>query len=338
MPIVIGVKFDKNPKEYHFDPEEETYAEGDLVIVDTQKGNELGTVTKGNFEVPEDPSGKELKKVIRKANGRDLDQFRRSKDTEPRALKIAKEKAAKLGLNLKFISSEVSFDCKRVVLYFTSEDRVDFRELVRELASALHARIELRQLYERDDVKLRGALGMCGRECCCRSYLRDFEKVTVKMAKVQGLSLNPTKISGLCGKLMCCLKYENDYYAEVFKQMPKVNGKVMTPEGLAVVESNDMLKKIVTCKVFVDDTFVIKKFPLEEITILKPATPPQGEGKKDKKKRDRNDRKAKADTAASPAPSDEDPTYDDPDDDADDDADEIAPSSSSDSFHDPKSD
>jgi len=290
MPIVIGVKFDKNPKTYDFDPGEETFEVGDLVIVDTQKGNELGSVVKANAEVAELAPGKELKKVIRKANGRDLDQYRRSKETEPRALEIAKEKATKLGLSLKFISSEVSFDCKRVVLYFTSEDRVDFRELVRELASALHARIELRQLYERDDVKLRGALGMCGRECCCRSHLRDFEKVTVKMAKVQGLSLNPTKISGICGKLMCCLKYENEYYSEVFKQMPKVNGKVMTPDGPAVVESNDMLKMVVTCKVFVDDTYVIKRFPLDQITILKPATPPQGNGKKDqdKKKRDRN--------------------------------------------------
>ena len=279
MPIVVGVKFNNNCKVYHFDPAEETYLPGDLVVVDTQKGNELGEVVKGNFEVPEEESQKELKKVLRKANGRDLDQYRKARETEPRALEIAKEKAEKLGLSLKFISSEVSLDCKRVGLYFTSEDRVDFRELVKELASALHARIELRQLYERDDVKLRGALGMCGRECCCRAYLRDFEKVTVKMAKVQGLSLNPTKISGLCGKLMCCLKYENEYYAEVFKQMPKVNAKVMTPEGPAIVESNDMLKKIVNCKVFVDDTYVMKKFPLEEITVQKP-TGNQPHGKK----------------------------------------------------------
>ena len=289
MPIVVGVKFDKNQKVYSFDPAEQVYAEGDLVVVETQKGNELGEVAKGNYEITEDAVQKELKKVLRKANGRDLDQYRKSKETEPRALEIAKEKAQKLGISLKFISSEVSFDCKRVVLYFTSEERVDFRELVKELASALHARIELRQLYERDDVKLRGALGMCGRECCCRAYLRDFEKVTVKMAKVQGLSLNPTKISGLCGKLMCCLKYENEYYAEVFKQMPKVNAKVMTPDGLAVVDSNDMLKKIVNCKVFVDDTYVMKKFPLEEITILKPT--PQPQGKKEHKKEDRQGKK-----------------------------------------------
>lgn len=292
MPFVVGVRFGNNKKVYTFDPAGETFSEGDIVVVDTQKGNEMGEVVKPNYEVAEESLPPELKKVLRKANGRDFDLCKKAKETEPKALEIAREKAAKLGISLKFISSEVSFDCKRVVLYFTSEERVDFRELVKELASALHARIELRQLYERDDVKLRGALGMCGRECCCRSHLRDFEKVTVKMAKVQGLSLNPTKISGICGKLMCCLKYENEYYAEVFKQMPKVNSKVMTPEGLAVVDSNDMLKKIVTCKVFVDDTYVIKKFPLEEITILKPVTPPQGEKKdRDKKKKDRREGK-----------------------------------------------
>jgi len=285
MPIVVGVKFNNNSKVYTFDAAGEEYFEGDLVVVDTQKGNELGEVAKANYLVEEDALPGELKKVVRRANGRDLDLCKKAKETEPKALEIAREKAKKLGINLKFISSEVSFDCKRVVIYFTSEERVDFRELVKELASALHARIELRQLYERDDVKLRGALGMCGRECCCRSHLRDFEKVTVKMAKVQGLSLNPTKISGICGKLMCCLKYENEYYAEVFKQMPKVNAKVMTPDGLAVVDSNDMLKKIVTCKVFVDDTYIIKKFSLDQITILKP-TPPQP-SKKDKKKEDR---------------------------------------------------
>ena len=291
MPIVVGVKFSNNNKVYTFDAAEENLVEGDLVVVDTQKGNELGVVAKGNYQVEEDALPPELKKVIRKANGRDLDLCKKAKETEPRALEIAREKAKKLNVDLKFISSEVSFDCKRVVLYFTSEERVDFRELVKELASALHARIELRQLYERDDVKLRGALGMCGRECCCRSHLRDFEKVTVKMAKVQGLSLNPTKISGICGKLMCCLKYENEYYAEVFKQMPKVNGKVMTPDGLAVVESNDMLKKIVTCKVFVDDTYIIKKFPLDQITVLKAQPQQQPSKKQDKKKDDRHNNK-----------------------------------------------
>ena len=317
MPIVIGVKFNNNSKIYTFDAAGVECEEGDLVVVDTQKGNELGSVAKANYLVEEsDLPGGELKKVIRKATGRDLDLCKKAKETEPKALEIAREKAKKLGIQLKFISSEVAFDCKRVVLYFTSEERVDFRELVKELASALHARIELRQLYERDDVKLRGALGMCGRECCCRSHLRDFEKVTVKMAKVQGLSLNPTKISGICGKLMCCLKYENEYYAEVFKQMPKVNAKVMTPEGIAVVESNDMLKKIVTCKVFVDDTYIIKKFALEDITILKPT--PQQPAKKDKKKEDRHGDKAPRDKKTQEeAPEVKTDVDEDPDDDLD---------------------
>ena len=280
MPMIVGVKFDKNCKVYSFDAGEETFAVGDVVIVETQKGLEMGQVVQGNETVSEEEAPKELKKVVRKATYRDFESAKKAKESEPRSLQIARDKAVALGLDLKFISAEVSFDCKRVVLCFTSESRVDFRELVKELASALRARIELRQLYERDDVKLRGALGMCGRECCCRAYLKDFEKVTVKMAKVQGLSLNPTKISGICGKLMCCLKYENEYYAEVFKQMPKVNGKVITPDGPAVVESNDMLKKIVTCKVFVDDTYVIKKFPLEEIKVVKA---PQPQGKKEQK-------------------------------------------------------
>ena len=278
MPMIVGVKFDKNSKVYSFDAGEGSFAVGDVVIVETAKGLEMGSVAAEPAEVDEAACPKELKKIVRKASFRDLENLKKAKESEPRALQIARDKAVALGLDLKFISAEVSFDTKRVVLCFTSESRVDFRELVKELAGALHARIELRQLYERDDVKLRGALGMCGRECCCRAYLKDFEKVTVKMAKVQGLSLNPTKISGICGKLMCCLKYENEYYSEVFKQMPKVNAKVVTPDGPAVVESNDMLKKIVTCKVFVDDTYVIKKFPLDEIKITKP---PQGNNKKE---------------------------------------------------------
>ncbi|MBQ9369624.1 MAG: stage 0 sporulation protein [Clostridia bacterium] len=294
MPMIVGVKFERNAKTYSFDPGELVFEVGDKVIVDTQKGNELGEVVTANTIVPESECPGELKKVVRRATPRDLELAKKAKESEPRALRTAREKATALGIGLKFISAEVSFDCKRVVLYFTAEERVDFRELVKELASALHARIELRQLYERDDVKLRGSLGMCGRECCCRSYLRDFEKVTVKMAKVQGLSLNPTKISGICGKLMCCLKYENDYYAEVYKIMPKVNGKVTTPDGPAVVMSVDMLKKTVTCKVTSDETFVVKTYPVEELTFQKKAPQPQQPSEKKKKHRDGGKRREEA--------------------------------------------
>ena len=307
MPLIVGVKFERNAKVYSFDPCDLVFEVGDKVVVDTQKGNELGEVVTANTVVSEAECPNELKKVVRRATPRDLELAKKAKDTEPRALKTAREKATALGVGLKFISAEVSFDCKRVILYFTAEDRVDFRELVKELASALHARIELRQLYERDDVKLRGSLGMCGRECCCRSYLRDFEKVTVKMAKVQGLSLNPTKISGICGKLMCCLKYENDYYAEVYKLMPKVNGKVTTPDGPAVVMAIDMLKKTVTCKVTVDDTYVVKTFPVEEITFHK--NPPQPQPS-EKKKGGGHNKGRKEEPVEAPDVEDEDETLD----------------------------
>jgi len=286
MPMIVGVKFDRNAKTYSFDPGDLVFEAGEKVIVDTQKGNEMGEIVTANIVVSEEECPKELKKVVRKASSRDLDLAKKAKESEPRALKIAREKATALGLGLKFISAEVSFDCKRVTLFFISEDRVDFRDLVKELASALHARIELRQLYERDDVKLRGSLGMCGRECCCRAYLKDFEKVTVKMAKVQGLSLNPTKISGICGKLMCCLKYENDYYAEVFKTMPKLNGKVTTPDGSAVVMAVDMLKKTVTCKVTVDDTYVVKTYPVDQLSFPKKQTQPNEKKQEDETEED----------------------------------------------------
>jgi len=181
------------------------------------------------------------------------------------ALKIAAQKAEKHKLKLKFVDCVYTFDGKKVLLYFTAEGRVDFRELVKDLASSLHARIELCQLHERDDIKMRGALAPCGRPCCCHQFLSDFEKVTIKMAKVQGLSLSPTKISGMCGKLMCCLKYESDYYMEVAKQMPKVKSHVVTPDGEGVVDSLDMLRKEVLVRIAHDDSVEYKRFPLNEL-------------------------------------------------------------------------
>lgn len=267
MPVIIGVKFKNNCKIYYFDPAEEIFAEGDSVVVDTAIGLELGTVAQPNSEVEQSAVTGELKKVLRKATEKDIAQAARMESQTARALQIASEKVAARKLNLKLVDAEYSFDGKKVVLFFTADGRIDFRDLVKDLASALHARIELRQIYERDDTKKRGALGICGRECCCKAHLPDFEKVSIKMAKVQGLSLNPAKISGVCGKLMCCLKYENDYYSEVFKLMPKVGSRVNTPDGSAIVAANDMIKKVCTCKLFIEDTFVIKKYPLEEINV-----------------------------------------------------------------------
>ena len=185
------------------------------------------------------------------------------------------EKAAKLGLNMKPVDAEYTFDRSKLIFYFTAESRVDFRELVRALATIYKVRIELLQIYERDDAKMRGALAACGRPCCCTTHLPDFEKVSIKMAKVQGLSLNPQKISGVCGRLLCCLKYENDYYSEVFKKMPKVGSKVHTADGEGVVESNDLIKQTSRVRVLMKDgSYDVKTYALEDITATARQTEP----------------------------------------------------------------
>lgn len=173
-----------------------------------------------------------------------------------------------MGINMKLVDAEYTFDRTKLIFYFTAEGRVDFRELVRVLASIFKVRIELRQIYERDDTKMRGALAPCGRPCCCTTHLPDFEKVSIKMAKIQGLSLNPQKISGVCGRLMCCLKYENAYYSEVFKLMPKVGSKVRTADGEGTVESNDLIKQTARVKVMLKDgSFDVKTYALEDMKI-----------------------------------------------------------------------
>ncbi len=184
------------------------------------------------------------------------------------ALKIIREKVAEMKLNMKLVDAEYTFDRSKLIFYFTAEGRVDFRELVRVLASIFKMRIELRQIYERDDTKMRGALAPCGRACCCTTHLPDFEKVSIKMAKVQGLSLNPQKISGVCGRLMCCLKYENAYYSETYKLMPKVGSKVKTPDGEGTVESNDLIKQTSRVKVMLKDgTFDVRTYGLDDMSI-----------------------------------------------------------------------
>ena len=167
---------------------------------------------------------------------------------------------------MKLVDAEYTFDRSKLIFYFTASGRVDFRELVKDLAAVFRVRIELRQIYERDETKMRGALAMCGRPCCCNTYLPDFEKVSIKMAKVQGLSLNPTKISGVCGRLLCCLKYENDYYTETFKQMPKIGSRATTPDGEGIIESNDIIRQQVRVKVLLSDgSFDIKTYNISEI-------------------------------------------------------------------------
>lgn len=271
MAKIIGVKFKNTAKTYYFAPaENETeYAEKSGVIVETAKGLEYGTVVFGIKEVDDSQILYPLKPVIRKATEKDEKTVRENQAKIPEAMEYAEEKIRELNLDMKLIGCEYAFDGKKVVFFFTSDGRVDFRELVKVLASRFHLRIELRQVGVRDETKILGGIAPCGRTCCCSSCMPDFGKATIKMAKNQGLHLNPSKISGLCGRLMCCLEYENEYYAEVYKKMPKVGGTVTTPEGDGTVISNDMLKLICKVKITKGDSEVYKDFPLDRLTFKK---------------------------------------------------------------------
>ena len=208
MPEIVGIKFAGNGKSYYFDPKGLQFEQGDGAIVETVRGLEYGTVAIANAEVDDGEIKGTLKPVVRKATDKDRAHAEENVELAQKALDICAAKIAKHGLKMKLVGAEYTFDRNKVIFSFTADGRVDFRELVKDVASVMHTRIELRQIYERDDIRMRGAMGMCGRPCCCIQFLDDFEKVTVKMAKNQNLSLNPTKVSGMCGKLMCCLKYE----------------------------------------------------------------------------------------------------------------------------------
>lgn len=268
MAIIVGIKFRSTNKVYYFDPKDIDFQEGDGAIVETARGLEYATVTIANKEVDDKEIVQPLKPVVRKATPDDIKRVEKNLQDKDHALKVIREKVAEMGINMKLVDAEYTFDRTKLIFYFTAEGRVDFRELVRVLASIFKVRIELRQIYERDDTKMRGALAPCGRPCCCTTHLPDFEKVSIKMAKIQGLSLNPQKISGVCGRLMCCLKYENAYYSEVFKLMPKVGSKVRTADGEGTVESNDLIKQTASVKVMLKDgSFDVKTYALEDMKI-----------------------------------------------------------------------
>lgn len=268
MAKIIGVKFKNTAKVYYFAPANDTdvYEEKSGVVVETAKGVEYGTVVFGVKEVSDDEIVHPLKPILRKATEKDEKIVKENEKKIPQAMEFAAEKIAEMKLTMKLIGCEYAFDGKKIVFYFTSDGRVDFRELVKVLASKFRLRIELRQVGIRDETKILGGIAPCGRTCCCASCMPDFGKVTIKMAKTQGLHLNPSKISGLCGRLMCCLEYENDYYSEVYKKMPKVGGTVGTPEGNGVVVSNDMLKLISKVKITKGDgSEVYKDFPVDRL-------------------------------------------------------------------------
>ncbi len=241
MAVVIGVRFKEVGKIYYFDPDQKDYSLGELVIVETARGVECGTVAIANKEVADESIVKPLKKVVRSANKEDLRRMEENRQKEKRAYRICQEKINANKLEMKLVGVEYAFDNSKILFYFTADGRVDFRELVKDLASVFRTRIELRQIGVRDEAKMLGGLGICGRPFCCSSFLGELQPVSIKMAKEQGLSLNPTKISGTCGRLMCCLKYEQPAYEELLRTTPKVGAVVNTPDGRGVVKEVSLL-------------------------------------------------------------------------------------------------
>ena len=264
---VIGVRFKKAGKLYYFDPDGLKIEEGSHAIVETVRGVEYGTVIKGNTMVNDSEVIQPLKKVIREATPEDDACEEENRKKEKEAFEICEEKIAKHSLDMKLIDVEITFDHNKLIFYFTSDERVDFRELVKELASVFRTRIELRQIGVRDEAKMLGGLGICGQPFCCSRFLGEFQPVSIKMAKEQGLSLNPTKISGTCGRLMCCLKYEQDSYEDLLKHTPKVGAIVKTAEGRGVVEEVNLLTGKLRVKMDKNDNVVVVK--KDDIEVIK---------------------------------------------------------------------
>ncbi len=248
MVTVVGVRFKKAGKIYYFDPADINISRGNFVIVETIRGVEFGQVVVGPKQVPEDDIVNPLKPVIRVATESDKGQHIENKMKEGETLEICAEKVQKHNLDMNLVDVEYTFDNNKVIFYFTADGRVDFRELVKDLASVFRTRIELRQIGVRDEAKMLGGVGTCGRSLCCATWLGDFEPVSIKMAKDQGLSLNPAKISGICGRLFCCLKYEHDSYIRTLQKMPKVGSVVSTPDGNGVVVETYVLLELVKVK------------------------------------------------------------------------------------------
>lgn len=269
MKNIIGVRFKKPGKVYFFDPGEIEVNNRDKVIVETSLGEELGEVVISKRSMPEEKIVAPLKKIIRIANHKDIKHYEDNKKKEKEAFKICEDKIKKYKLDMHLTDVEYKFDNSKILFYFTADGRIDFRELVKDLASIFKTRIELRQIGVRDEVKRIGGNGVCGRELCCCSFLGDFETVSIKMAKEQNISLNPSKISGNCGRLMCCLKYEQDVYEEKLNRLPKCGSIVRTADGEGVVESVETLKEIIRVKIKDGEDTFYKKYPASEIKIIK---------------------------------------------------------------------
>ena len=270
MAEIIGVRFKEVGKIYYFDPVNKKLNAGDRVIVETARGIECGVVALANKDVPDEEIIYPLKPLIRIANDNDLNHIAENKKREKDAFKICEKKIGEHGLKMNLVDVEYTFDNNKILFYFTADGRVDFRALVKDLASVFRTRIELRQIGVRDEAKMLGGLGVCGRPFCCHSYMGDFQPVSIRMAKEQGLSLSPVKISGTCGRLMCCLKYEQEAYSDLLKRTPKVGAIVRTPEGKGVVVETNLISGILKVKLdSAPEGIAPAAFKVKEVKLLK---------------------------------------------------------------------
>ena len=266
MEKIVGIQFQKNGKLVYFDTNHIDIKAGDYVIAETAHGPDLGEVVMAPRELEEGQAMPALKKLIRAATEQDIQHSVDNRNKEKEAYAVCHRKIAEHKLEMKLVSVEYAFDNSKIMFYFTANGRVDFRSLVKDLASVFKMRIELRQIGVRDEAKMLGGLGPCGRPICCGSFLEEFQPVSIKMAKEQNLSLNPTKISGVCGRLMCCLKYEQDHYEMTRKKMPRVGREVVTPDGTGTVTELNILKETVFVRLVNGDTSEIKEYPLDMIS------------------------------------------------------------------------
>ena len=269
MKNIIGVRFKKLGKIYFFNPKGLKVKKGDNVIVETTQGEEYGEVMIPNRFVNDEKIIAPLKKVIRLANNKDDKHNEECRKKEKEAFKTCQKKIKEHNLKMTLTDVEYKFDDSKILFYFTADGRIDFRELVKDLAAIYKTRIELRQIGVRDEVKRIGGNGVCGRELCCCTFLRDFEAVSIKMAKEQNISLNPSKISGNCGRLMCCLKYESNVYEDKLKRLPNIGAIVKTEDGEGEVDNIETLKEIVRVKIKDGDSYIYKKYPVSEIKVIK---------------------------------------------------------------------
>lgn len=268
MVEVIGVRFKNAGKVYYFDPEGRQLIRGTMVVVETARGIECGEVVIENKDVDEDSIVRPLKPIIRVATDEDLQSVDENSRKEKEAFRVCQQKIQEHNLDMKLVDVEYTFDNSKILFYFTADGRVDFRELVKDLAGVFRTRIELRQIGVRDEAKMMGGLGICGKPFCCSTFLGEFQPVSIKMAKEQGLSLNPVKISGTCGRLMCCLKYEQDAYSDLLKVTPKVGEKVATPDGLGVVTEVSLLTGVLKVRLETSPDFVPNIYLRDQVKVV----------------------------------------------------------------------